>query len=88
MLFSDDSEQLIDAGEHQVLEQDTGEISPGGRREGGEGGEECLGSAGGFRNWGKMVAGGRADFEALCSFLLGFCLQGFANILPTQFQAC
>lgn len=32
--------------------------------------------------------GGGADFEALCSIFLGFCLQGFANILPTQFQAC
>lgn len=85
VLFSDDSAQLIDAGEHQVLEQDTGEISPGGRRERGK---ECLGSGGGFRNWEKKVAGGRADFEALYSFLLGFCLQGFANILPTQFQAC
>lgn len=53
----------------------------------GKRGEECLGS-GGFRNGEKMVVGGGADFEALCSFLLGFCLQGFANILPTQFQAC
>lgn len=54
----------------------------------GKGGGECLGSGGGFRNWEKMVAGGGADFEALCSFLLGFCLQGFTNILPTKFQAC
>lgn len=85
VLFYDNSAQLIDAGEHQVLGQDTGEISPGGRRERGG---EYLGSGGGFRNWEKMVAGGGADFEALCSFLLGFCLQGFTNILPTQFQAC
>lgn len=39
-----------------------------------------------FSNW--ESGRGWADFEALYSFLLGFCLQGFANILPTQLQAC
>lgn len=56
--------------------------------EGTGGGKECLGRGGGIRNWEKMVAGGGADFEALCSLLLGFWLQGFTNILPSQFQAC
>lgn len=34
------------------------------------------------------VVHGRADFEALSSFLLGFCLQGQSNIFPAQFQTC
>lgn len=36
--------------------------------------------------WGRIRVTdgvGGADFEALCSFLLGFCLEGVANILPT-----
>lgn len=61
----------------------------------GQDGEEMRRVSVGSRRWcgegvrvsvtGKHGAG-RADFEALCSFLLGFCLHGQANIPPTKFQ--
>ena len=48
------------------------------------------GTGGGSSDKGKYGTGGvgGADSEALCSFLLGLCLQGEAHFPPTQFQAC